>query len=78
VVALTGDLVDGPVKVLGDAVEPLARIKSRYGKYFVSGKFCVCVFVVVVCMCFFVLCGVFCVFDCGFFFFFFFFFLHRI
>ena len=37
-VVLTGDLVDGSVKLLGEAVTPLGRIKSRHGKFFVSGK----------------------------------------
>lgn len=38
VVAITGDLVDGSVEQLADAVAPLADIESRYGAYFVTGN----------------------------------------
>ena len=37
-VAVTGDLVDGPVDRLAAHVEPLARLESRYGTYFVTGN----------------------------------------
>ncbi|HEX4478785.1 MAG TPA: metallophosphoesterase [Polyangiaceae bacterium] len=38
VVAITGDLVDGPVARLRDAIAPLADLKSRYGTFFVTGN----------------------------------------
>jgi predicted MPP superfamily phosphohydrolase len=38
VVAITGDLVDGSVEDLRDAVAPLAELKARYGVYFVTGN----------------------------------------
>ena len=38
IVALTGDLVDGSVRRLSGDVEPLARVRSRYGKFFVTGN----------------------------------------
>ena len=38
VVAITGDLVDGTVAELGSKVEPLARLVSRHGVYFVTGN----------------------------------------
>ena len=38
VVALTGDLVDGSVKRLSGDVEPLADLRARYGRYFVTGN----------------------------------------
>ena len=38
IVALTGDLVDGSVKRLSGDVEPLADIRARYGRYFVTGN----------------------------------------
>lgn len=38
VVAITGDLVDGSVARLGDAVSALQDLKSRYGVYFVNGN----------------------------------------
>ncbi|HWP13040.1 MAG TPA: metallophosphoesterase [Ramlibacter sp.] len=38
VVAITGDLVDGTVAELGSHVEPLARLESRHGVYFVTGN----------------------------------------
>ncbi|QSQ15959.1 metallophosphoesterase [Myxococcus landrumensis] len=37
-VAITGDLVDGDVPVLGDAVAALRNLRSRYGSYFVTGN----------------------------------------
>lgn len=38
VVAITGDLVDGSVEHLRDAVAPLGTIRSRFGTYFVPGN----------------------------------------
>ncbi|WP_412753575.1 metallophosphoesterase [Krasilnikovia sp. M28-CT-15] len=38
VVCIVGDLVDGSVAELGRYAEPLARIKSRQGAYFVTGN----------------------------------------
>ncbi len=38
IVALTGDLVDGTVKQLGDDSAPLGKIKSAQGNYFVTGN----------------------------------------
>ena len=38
VVAITGDLVDGPVAVLAQQVAPLAGLLSRHGTYFVTGN----------------------------------------
>jgi predicted MPP superfamily phosphohydrolase len=38
IVAITGDLVDGSVEELADAVAPLAELKARYGVYFVTGN----------------------------------------
>ena len=37
-VAITGDLVDGPVSALADEIAPLAELRSRYGTYFVTGN----------------------------------------
>jgi uncharacterized protein len=37
-VAITGDLVDGGVDSLRDAVAPLTTLKSRYGTFFVTGN----------------------------------------
>ncbi|MFJ7155660.1 metallophosphoesterase [Streptomyces sp. NPDC101118] len=37
-VAVVGDLVDGDVADLGPAAEPLARIRSRHGSFFVTGN----------------------------------------
>jgi predicted MPP superfamily phosphohydrolase len=37
-VAITGDLVDGPVEELARHTEPLARLASRHGTYFVTGN----------------------------------------
>jgi uncharacterized protein len=37
-VAVTGDLVDGPVSELGSQVAPLAELSSRHGTYFVTGN----------------------------------------
>ena len=38
VVAITGDLVDGPVAELGPAVAELARLRAPHGVYFVTGN----------------------------------------
>ena len=38
VVAITGDLVDGPVHKLAEHTQPLARLRSRHGTYFVTGN----------------------------------------
>ena len=38
VVAITGDLVDGSVRLLAPHTEPLARLESRHGTYFVTGN----------------------------------------
>jgi predicted MPP superfamily phosphohydrolase len=38
IVAITGDLVDGSVETLGDAVEPLADLRARHGVFFVTGN----------------------------------------
>ncbi|MCM2577945.1 metallophosphoesterase [Streptomyces meridianus] len=37
-VAIVGDLVDGTVADLGPAAEPLVRLRSRHGTYFVTGN----------------------------------------
>jgi predicted MPP superfamily phosphohydrolase len=37
-VAITGDLVDGSVQDLASDTEPLARLESRHGTYFVTGN----------------------------------------
>jgi hypothetical protein len=37
-VAITGDLVDGSVDYLRDAVAPLAALRSKHGVYFVTGN----------------------------------------
>ncbi|HUI98597.1 MAG TPA: metallophosphoesterase [Usitatibacter sp.] len=37
-VAITGDLVDGTVEELAHHTEPLARLASRHGTYFVTGN----------------------------------------
>ncbi|HET8734213.1 MAG TPA: metallophosphoesterase [Anaeromyxobacteraceae bacterium] len=37
-VAITGDLVDGSVRMLERAVAPLAGLQSRYGTFFVTGN----------------------------------------
>jgi predicted MPP superfamily phosphohydrolase len=37
-VAITGDLVDGSVQDLAHETEPLARLESRHGTYFVTGN----------------------------------------
>jgi predicted MPP superfamily phosphohydrolase len=37
-VAITGDLVDGPVHKLSEHTQPLARLRSRHGTYFVTGN----------------------------------------
>ena len=38
VVVITGDLVDGPVNRLAEAVAPLARLRARHGVFFVTGN----------------------------------------
>jgi predicted MPP superfamily phosphohydrolase len=38
VVAITGDLVDGSVERLGQAVQPLENLNARFGSYFVTGN----------------------------------------
>ncbi|MCP4689015.1 MAG: metallophosphoesterase [Desulfobacterales bacterium] len=38
VAAVTGDLVDGSVTQLSGDVEPLARVRARFGKFFVTGN----------------------------------------
>ncbi|TDE54663.1 metallophosphoesterase [Nonomuraea mesophila] len=38
VVAIVGDLVDGPVAELGPLARPLKNLESRYGAYFVTGN----------------------------------------
>jgi len=38
VVAITGDLVDGSVGEIGEAVSEIARLRARYGVYFVTGN----------------------------------------
>lgn len=38
VVAITGDLMDGSVEDLRDAVAPLADLRARHGAYFVTGN----------------------------------------
>jgi uncharacterized protein len=37
-VCITGDLVDGSVQALGPAVAALSNLRSRYGRYFVTGN----------------------------------------
>ncbi len=37
-IAVTGDLVDGPVRDLAGHTAPLARLSARYGAYFVTGN----------------------------------------
>ncbi|WP_267243013.1 metallophosphoesterase [Streptomyces sp. PR69] len=37
-IAVVGDLVDGSVEDLGPAAEPLARLESRHGAFFVTGN----------------------------------------
>ncbi|MCG8419803.1 MAG: metallophosphoesterase [Proteobacteria bacterium] len=37
-IAITGDLVDGDVDSLRDAVQPLAELSARHGVYFVTGN----------------------------------------
>jgi uncharacterized protein len=38
VVAITGDLVDGSVEVLGRSVAALGKLRPRHGRYFVNGN----------------------------------------
>ncbi|MET7567947.1 metallophosphoesterase [Streptomyces sp. NPDC005492] len=37
-IAVVGDLVDGSVKNLGPAAAPLAELRARFGKFFVTGN----------------------------------------
>jgi predicted MPP superfamily phosphohydrolase len=37
-VAITGDLVDGPVQALGSLVKPLRDLRSTHGSFFVTGN----------------------------------------
>jgi predicted MPP superfamily phosphohydrolase len=37
-IAVTGDLVDGPVRHLADEVLPLAELRARHGVFFVTGN----------------------------------------
>lgn len=37
-IAITGDLVDGSVSALREAVAPLANLRARYGVFFVTGN----------------------------------------
>lgn len=37
-IAITGDLVDGSVRELASHVEPLARLRAKYGTFFVTGN----------------------------------------
>ena len=37
-VVVTGDLVDSSVEALRGAVEPLKRVKSKYGAYYITGE----------------------------------------
>lgn len=38
IIAITGDLVDGSVEQLRDLVAPIARLRAKYGVYFVTGN----------------------------------------
>src|SRR5690606_38881361 len=38
VIAITGDLVDGSVAELGEAVRPLGELRARHGVFFVTGN----------------------------------------
>jgi uncharacterized protein len=38
IVAITGDLVDGPVERLWEAVAPLGKLRARHGVFFVTGN----------------------------------------
>lgn len=38
IVAITGDLLDGPVRVLKNYLRPLQDIQSKYGTYYVTGN----------------------------------------
>jgi predicted MPP superfamily phosphohydrolase len=38
IIAITGDLIDGSVAELGDAVAPLGQLRARHGVYFVTGN----------------------------------------
>ena len=38
VVAITGDLIDGTIDEIGEAVRPLGEIRSKHGTFFVTGN----------------------------------------
>lgn len=38
IVAITGDLVDSSVEALREAVQPLRKLKSKYGAYYITGN----------------------------------------
>jgi predicted MPP superfamily phosphohydrolase len=38
IIAITGDLVDGTVSALRDAIAPLANLRARHGVFFVTGN----------------------------------------
>jgi uncharacterized protein len=38
IIALTGDIADGPVKIYREDIQPLSRLKSSYGSFFVTGN----------------------------------------
>lgn len=38
IIAITGDLVDGSVEILREAVAPLANLRARHGVFFVTGN----------------------------------------
>lgn len=38
VIALTGDIGDGPVKIYREDIQPLSGLKSRYGSFYVTGN----------------------------------------
>jgi predicted MPP superfamily phosphohydrolase len=37
-IAITGDLVDGPVSRLGEEADPFSELRARHGVYFVTGN----------------------------------------
>lgn len=38
IIAITGDLIDGSVETLGEAVRPLGQLRATYGTFFVTGN----------------------------------------
>ena len=38
IIVITGDLIDGTVRELGDAIAPLGQLRARHGVYFVTGN----------------------------------------